>query len=80
MNDNANANATQSQRLAEKVEVSIQLDSDLLDQLKHLSEDPSRIIETAIKQWLRGERERDDDLTRTFRRNPPVPPRGEWND
>ncbi|MEA5468991.1 MAG: type II toxin-antitoxin system CcdA family antitoxin [Cyanobacteria bacterium P01_E01_bin.42] len=73
-------NATPSQRLAEKVEVSIRLDSDLLDQLKHLSNDPSRIIETAIKQWLRGEREQDDELTRTFRRNPPVPPRGEWND
>jgi len=67
-------------RLSEKVEVSIQLDSDLLDQLKHLTNDPSRIVETAIKQWLRGERERDDDLTRTFRRNPPVPLRGEWND
>ncbi|NJL02416.1 MAG: type II toxin-antitoxin system CcdA family antitoxin [Spirulinaceae cyanobacterium RM2_2_10] len=69
-----------SQRLAEKVELSIQLDSDLLDQLKHLTNDPSRIVETAIKQWLRGERERDDDLTRTFHRNPPVPLRGEWND
>ncbi|MCW6035434.1 type II toxin-antitoxin system CcdA family antitoxin [Spirulina subsalsa FACHB-351] len=75
-----NDNATPTQRLAEKVEVSIQLDSDLLDQLRHLTNDPSRVIESAIKQWLRGERERDDELTRTFRRNPPVPPRGEWND
>lgn len=73
-------NTARSPRLSEKVEVSIQLDSDLLDQLKHLTNDPSRIVETAIKQWLRGERERDDDLTRTFRRNPPVPLRGEWND
>jgi hypothetical protein len=23
---------------------------------------------------------RDDDLTRHLMRNPPVPPRGEWND
>lgn len=75
-----NDNATPTQRIADKVEVSIQLDSDLLDQLKHLTSDPSRIIESAVKQWLRGERERDDELTRTFRRNPPVPPRGEWND
>lgn len=72
--------ATQSSRLADKVEVAIQLDSDLVDQLHHLSHDPSRIIETAIKQWLRGDREQDDELSRTFRRNPPVPPRGEWND
>jgi hypothetical protein len=75
MNDNI-----QSQRSADKVEISIHLDSDLLDQIKHLTNDPSRIIETAIKQWLRNERDEDDDLSLTLRRNPPVPPRGEWND
>lgn len=74
MNDNI-----QSQRSADKVEISIHLDSDLLDQIKHLTNDPSRIIETAIKQWLRNERE-DDELSLTLKRNPPVPPRGEWND
>lgn len=67
-------------RDADKVEVSIQLDADLLDQIHHLTNDPSRIIETAIRQWLRGENDRDDELSRTLRRNPPVPPRGEWND
>lgn len=70
----------ESQRSADKVEISIHLDSDLVEQIKHLTNDPSRVIETAIKQWLRGERERDDDLTRRLTRNPPVPPRGEWND
>lgn len=75
-----NDQAVPIQRTAEKVEISIHIDSDLLDQIKHLTNDPSRVIETAIKQWLKGERERDDDLTRTFRRNPPVPPKGEWND
>ncbi len=69
-----------SQRMADKIEISIHLDSEVLEQLKHLTNDPSRIIETAIKQWLSGERDRDDDLTRNFKRNPPVPPRGEWND
>lgn len=63
-----------------KVEISIHLDSDVLDQIQHLSNDPSRVIETAIKQWLKGERQLDGELSRTFRRNPPVPPRGEWND
>ena len=67
-------------RNAEKEEISIHLDADLLEQLKHLTNEPSRIIEAAVKQWLRGEKERDDDLTRTLRRIPPVPPRGEWND
>jgi post-segregation antitoxin (ccd killing protein) len=75
-----NDNAISTQRSADKVEISIHLDAEVLEQLKHLTNDPSRIIETAIKQWLNGERGRDDDLTRTFRRNPPLPPRGEWND
>ncbi|MDJ0662078.1 MAG: type II toxin-antitoxin system CcdA family antitoxin [Crocosphaera sp.] len=75
-----NDNATSTQRNADKVEISINIDAEVLEQLKHLTNDPSRIIETAIKQWLNGERNRDDDLTRTFRRNPPLPPRGEWND
>ncbi len=65
---------------ADKVEISIKLDAQLLEQLQHLTNDPSKIIETALKQWLRGERERDDALTRSFRRNPPLPPKGEWND
>jgi len=71
-------NAVPSQR--EKVELSVQLDSELFNRLKHLTNDPSRIVETAIEQWLKGEGAREGDLARTFRRNPPVPPRGEWND
>jgi hypothetical protein len=72
--------AVPTQRMTEKVEISIHLDSELLEQIQHLTNDPSRIIETAIKQWLRGERDRDDELTRTLKRNPPVPSKGEWND
>jgi hypothetical protein len=68
------------QRPTDKVEISINLDSEVLEQLKLLTNDPSRTIENAIKQWLKGEREIGSDLTRTFRRNPPLPPRGEWND
>ena len=64
----------------DKIRVSIDLDSDVLDRIQHLTNDPSKIIETAIVQWLNGERDGDTDLTRTFRRNPPVPPQGEWND
>jgi hypothetical protein len=75
-----NNNILSQDRGSEKVEISIHLDSELLEQIKHLTNDPSRVIETALKEWLKGERPQDDDLTRTFRRNPPVPPRGEWND
>lgn len=69
-----------SRPLREKVEISIQLDPDLLDQVNHLTSDPSKVIEAAIRQWLRGSSGRDDDLTRILPRNPVVPPRGEWND
>lgn len=72
--------SSSEERLIDKVKVSIDLDSEVLEQIQHLTNDPSRVIETAIKQWLRGERNDDTDLTRTFQRNPPVPPQGEWND
>lgn len=65
---------------SDKVSISIQLDADLLDQINHLTSDPSKVIEVALRQWLRGGGRRDDDLTRSLQRNPPVPPRGEWND
>ncbi|MDC0831943.1 hypothetical protein AY599_10155 [Leptolyngbya valderiana BDU 20041] len=69
-----------SERGKHQVELSIQLDSELLEQIEHLTNDPSKIIETAIRQWLRGETNRDEELSRRLQRNPPVPPRGEWND
>lgn len=65
---------------SEKVELSVRMDPDLLEQIKHLTNDPSKVIEVAVRQWLRNELRRDDELTRTLPRNPPVPPRGEWND
>jgi hypothetical protein len=64
---------------AEKVEVSVRIDAQLLEQVKHLTNDPSKVVETALRQWLRGGRP-EDDLAVTLQRNPPVPPRGEWND
>ena len=65
--------------LSDKVEVAIRLDSELLEKINHLSNDPSKVIEVALRQWLRGDIPRDDELTRTPRRIK-VPPRGEWND
>ncbi|MBD2496888.1 hypothetical protein [Nostoc sp. FACHB-280] len=67
------------QRQGDKVEIAVRLDSELLEQIQHLTNDPSKVIEVAIRQWLRGEIHRDDELTRTPYRTP-VPPRGEWND
>ncbi len=76
MNDNTLYGETDG----EKVEISVHLDSELVEKIRHLTNDPSRIIELALKQWLRGEKAEDNELTRRLRRNPPVPPRGEWND
>ncbi|MGB2923676.1 MAG: type II toxin-antitoxin system CcdA family antitoxin [Limnothrix sp.] len=73
-------NSPEAQQPPDKAEVSVHLDPDVLAQIRHLTNDPSKVIETAVKQWLRGERTRDDELTRRFTRNPPVPPKGEWND
>ncbi len=64
---------------AEKIEIALRLDSELIAQIQHLTNDPSKVIEVAIRQWLRGDFPRDDELTRTPMRTP-VPPRGEWND
>jgi hypothetical protein len=65
---------------SDRVDISINIDAELLDQISHLTSDPSKVIEVAVRQWLRGGSRRDDDLTRTIQRNVPVPPRGEWND
>jgi hypothetical protein len=64
----------------EKVALSIKIDRELLEQVEHLTSDPAKVIETALRQWLKGERDRDEDLARSWHRNPPVPPKGEWND
>jgi hypothetical protein len=67
------------QRVADKVEIAVRLDSELIEQIQHLTNDPSKVIEVAIRQWLRGDVPRDDELTRTPVRKS-LPPRGEWND
>jgi hypothetical protein len=64
----------------EKIEVSFEIDAALLDQLHQFSQNPSNLVETAIRQWLRSTSYQEDTLARTLPRNPPVPPRGEWND
>ena len=82
MNNNtlSEGNSNEKNEKNHKVEIAINLDPQLLAKVQHLTNDPSKVIESALKQWLKGERQRDDDLTRRLRRNPPVPPRGEWND
>jgi hypothetical protein len=35
---------------ADKVEIAIHLDSELVEQIQHLTNDPSKVIEVAIRQ------------------------------
>ncbi|MBD2770553.1 hypothetical protein [Iningainema tapete] len=77
---NMKEKATEAElRQPDKVEIAVRLDAELLEQIQHLTNDPSKVIEVAIRQWLRGDTPRDDELTRTPYRKP-LPPRGEWND
>ncbi|MBE9076897.1 hypothetical protein IQ241_06245 [Romeria aff. gracilis LEGE 07310] len=64
----------------DKVEISVRLDPELMDQVGRLTSDPSKVIEIALRQWLQTGTRREDDLSRPFHPNPPVPPKGEWND
>ena len=75
-----NSAPSASERSAEKVDLSVQIDRELLDQVTHLSSNPSKVIEVALRQWLRGDRRSEDDLVRQLPRNPTVPPKGECND
>ncbi|MEO1068358.1 MAG: type II toxin-antitoxin system CcdA family antitoxin [Cyanobacteria bacterium J06638_6] len=75
-----NPTSSTDERSAGKIDLSVQIDKDLLDQVTHLSSNPSKVIEVALRQWLRGDRRYEDDLVRHLPRNPTVPPKGEWND
>jgi hypothetical protein len=65
----------------DKVELSVCLDADLIHQVSRLTNDPSKVIEVALRQWLRsGTPLEKSGLSRVMPVNPPVPPKGEWND
>lgn len=64
-----------------KVELAVQLDADLIHQVSRLTDNPSRVIEVALRQWLRNGSTLDrSGVSRSLPVNPPVPIKGEWND
>ena len=77
---NIHAKAVSTEPAQDKVELSIRLDADLMRRMSRLTDDPSKVIEAALKQWLTGPRTETDSLARPLPPNPPVPPKGEWND
>ena len=49
---------------ADKVELLVHIDRELMNQVSHLTSDPAKVIEVALRQWLRGDRRPEDDLVR----------------
>ena len=79
--NDANKSSDADGTKVDKIEVSLHLDAELMQQVSRLTSDPSRVIEVALRQWLRtGNRRTEGDLSRPLGLNPPVPPKGEWND
>jgi hypothetical protein len=58
----------------------IEVDPALLAELSEVTNDPSQVIDTAIRQWLQRRAIKEADTSRPLTMNPVVPPRGEWND
>ncbi len=72
--------AIDSKSAPNEVELWIEIDADLLEQIKYLTSDLNKVVEVAVRQWLGSGDRQGDDLIPTTHRNPPVPPRGAWRD
>ncbi len=76
---------TRSEAVETRVEVSerearVALDPALLAELREVTDEPARAIDTAVRQWLQRRAIKESDTSRPLPVNPLVPPRGEWND
>jgi CTP:molybdopterin cytidylyltransferase MocA len=58
----------------------VNLDPALLAELREVTDEPARAIDTAVRQWLQRRAIKESDTSRPLPVNPFVPPRGEWND
>lgn len=58
----------------------IELDPALLAELSEVTNNPTEVIDVAIRQWLQRRAIKEADNSRPLTMNPTVPPRGEWND
>ncbi|AFY75411.1 hypothetical protein Syn7502_03574 [Synechococcus sp. PCC 7502] len=64
----------------EKKRKPIELDPALLAELSEVTNNPTEVIDVAIRQWLQRRAIKEADNSRPLTMNPIVPPRGEWND
>ncbi len=76
------AKTTGASGSSSRVQVSLELDPQLVAELAEFSDDPSHLVEQALREWLRTQSHSgfEGERSRELRSNPPVPPRGEWND
>ena len=58
----------------------VELDPALLAELAEVTNNPTEVIDVAIRQWLQRRSIKEADNSRPLTMNPMVPPRGEWND
>ncbi|MFQ3679466.1 MAG: hypothetical protein SNJ60_03015 [Pseudanabaenaceae cyanobacterium] len=58
----------------------VTLDPALLAELREVTDEPARAVDTAVRQWLQRRAIKESDTSRPLPVNPFVPPRGEWND
>ncbi len=63
-----------------KHEHRVEIDPALLAELAEVTNDPSQVVDIAIRQWLQRRSIKEADTSRPLVMNPVVPPRGEWND
>jgi hypothetical protein len=73
MSDNTFTDAEESRK-------PIELDPALLAELSEVTNNPTEVIDVAIRQWLQRRAIKEADNSRPLTMNPTVPPRGEWND
>jgi hypothetical protein len=65
---------------AEKSRKPYELDPALLAELSEVTNNPTEVIDVAVRQWLQRRSIKEADNSRPMTMNPVVPPRGEWND
>ncbi len=80
LSTNLSTNSSNSADDAEKSRKPIELDPGLFAELSEVTNNPTEIIDVAIRQWLQRRAIKEADNSRPLTMNPKVPPRGEWND
>jgi hypothetical protein len=58
----------------------VAIDPALYAELQEVTSDPTQAVNIAVRQWLQRRALLEAEKSVPLAVNPPVPPRGEWND